>query len=71
MPEIACPVLLQADPAAGGAMTDAEVTCAMPLLAQGRRVRLARRGHWLFAPDLEPVLRAVVEFFEQESAEGE
>ncbi|HEX6291577.1 MAG TPA: hypothetical protein VFZ66_20505 [Herpetosiphonaceae bacterium] len=33
LPQIGCPVLLQADPASGGIMTDAEVLHAVPLLA--------------------------------------
>ena len=65
LPSILCPVLLlQADPDAGGLMTDAEVERALPLLAQPRHVRFEGAGHWLFQPDPEPVLRAVVEFCE-------
>ena len=66
MPEIVCPaLLLQADPAAGGAMADVEVARARLLLKEARHVRLAGRGHWLFAPDPAPVLRAVVGFLER------
>jgi pimeloyl-ACP methyl ester carboxylesterase len=65
LPAIRCPVLLlQADPAAGGVMTDAEVERALPLLAHPRHVRFEQIGHALFIPDKEPVLRAVVEFFD-------
>jgi pimeloyl-ACP methyl ester carboxylesterase len=63
LPAIRCPVLLlQADPDAGGMMTDAEVERALPLLAHPRHVRLEQTGHALFIPDKEPVLRAMVEF---------
>jgi pimeloyl-ACP methyl ester carboxylesterase len=65
LPAIHCPVLLlQADPDAGGAMTDAEVERALPLLAQPRHVRFENTGHFMFSPDKEPVLRAVIAFFE-------
>jgi pimeloyl-ACP methyl ester carboxylesterase len=64
LPAIRCPVLLlQADPDAGGMMTDAEVERALPLLAHPRHVRFEQRSHALFLPDKEPVLRAMVEFF--------
>jgi pimeloyl-ACP methyl ester carboxylesterase len=63
LPAIRCPVLLlQADPAAGGSMTDAEVTRALPLLAHGRHVLLAGLSHLLFAEQKEPVLQAMEEF---------
>lgn len=65
LPAIRCPVLLlQADPDAGGVMTDAEVKRALPLLAQAGHVRLGGAGHFFFHPDRERVLRAVVEFLE-------
>ena len=64
LPAIRCPVLLlQADPDAGGMMTDAEVERALPLLAHPRHVRFEQTGHMLFIPSKEPVLRAMVEFF--------
>jgi pimeloyl-ACP methyl ester carboxylesterase len=64
LPAIRCPVLLlQADPAAGGVMTDAEVERALPLLAHPRHVRLEQTGHALLISK-EPVLRAMVEFLE-------
>ena len=64
LPAIRCPVLLlQADPDAGGMMTDAEVERALPLLAHPRHVRFEQIGHALFIPSKEPVLRAMVEFF--------
>ena len=65
LPAIRCPVLLlQADPDAGGLMTDAEVERALPLLAHPRHVRFEQTGHSLFVPEKEPVLRAMLEFFE-------
>jgi pimeloyl-ACP methyl ester carboxylesterase len=66
LPAIRCPVLLlQADPDAGGVMTDAEVERALPLLARPRHVRFEQTGHALFLPpSKEPVLRAVIEFLE-------
>jgi len=65
LPAIRCPVLLlQADPAEGGLMTDDEVARALPLLTQSRHIRFEKTGHILFFPDKEPVLRAIVEFFE-------
>ena len=65
LPAIRCPVLLlQADPDAGGIMTDAEVERALPLLAHPRHVRFEQRSHALFLPEKEPVLRAMVAFFE-------
>ncbi len=46
LPAIRCPVLLlQADPAAGAVMSDAEVQQALALLSQGAHVRLAGVGH--------------------------
>jgi hypothetical protein len=45
LPAICCPVLLlQADPSAGGVMTDVEVSRAMALLAQPQHARLAHIG---------------------------
>jgi pimeloyl-ACP methyl ester carboxylesterase len=65
LPAIRCPVLLlQADPGAGGVMTDDEVARATALLAQPHHVRLAHIGHGLFRPEKEPTLRAMVEFLE-------
>ena len=65
LPAIRCPVLLlQADPDAGGMMTDTEVERARSLLAHPRHVRFEQTGHNLFYPETEPVLRAIIEFFE-------
>ena len=69
LPAIRCPVLLlQADPDAGGMMTDAEVERALPLLAHPRHVRFEQRSHALFLPDKEPVLRALCDFFDSVAA---
>jgi pimeloyl-ACP methyl ester carboxylesterase len=64
LPVIRCPVLLllQADPAAGGLMTDAEVAQALPLLAQPTHVKLTGLSHVLHNEQKEPVLRAIIEF---------
>ncbi len=63
-PAIRCPVLLlQADPEAGGVMADADVECAMSLLAQGQHVQLEGIGHRMFYPRKEPALSAIVDFF--------
>ncbi|HEY3230658.1 MAG TPA: alpha/beta hydrolase [Roseiflexaceae bacterium] len=60
---IRCPtLLLQADPAAGGLMTDAEVARALPLLAQPTHVRLAGLSHVLHNERKEPVMRALRPF---------
>jgi hypothetical protein len=46
LPAIPCPVLLlQADPAAGGMLTDAEVAEALALLPHGHHRRLTGIGH--------------------------
>ena len=64
LPAIRCPVLLlQADPDAGGMMTDAEVERALSLLAHPRHVRFEETSHNLFYPEKERVLRAMLEFF--------
>jgi pimeloyl-ACP methyl ester carboxylesterase len=66
LPAIRCPMLLlQADPDAGGLMTDAEVERALLLLAQPQHVRLKDAPHWLFTDEhQEIVLRTVEEFLE-------
>jgi pimeloyl-ACP methyl ester carboxylesterase len=64
LPAVRCPVLLlQADPASGGLMTDAEVARALPLLAQPTHVRLEGVNHPLHHTHPEPVLRALTDFF--------
>ena len=65
LPAIGCPVLLlQADPDAGGIMTDAEVAHALPLLAKPTHVRLDGIGHGLFLDHKELVLRQLKSFFD-------
>jgi pimeloyl-ACP methyl ester carboxylesterase len=65
LPRIQCPVLLmQADPATGGLMTDREVEQALPLLKQGRHVQLARTSHVLHNEHPELVVNALVDFYQ-------
>jgi pimeloyl-ACP methyl ester carboxylesterase len=65
LPAIKCPVLLlQADPAAGGTMTDAEIKQALPLLAQPSLVRLKGVSHVLHNERREPVVTALQTFFQ-------
>jgi pimeloyl-ACP methyl ester carboxylesterase len=53
LPTIQCPVLLmQADPNAGGAMTDAEVVRALSLLRHGQHVKFTGLSHLYFWEDL-------------------
>lgn len=64
LPAIACPVLLlQADPTAGGLMTDSEVALALPLLAQPQHIRLQGISHTLHNEREEPVVQALQAFF--------
>jgi pimeloyl-ACP methyl ester carboxylesterase len=61
---IRCPVLLlQADPAAGGIMTDVEIEQALPQLAQPSHVRLEGESHALHHVHPEPVVTALKAFF--------
>ncbi len=63
LPSIRCPVLLlQADPTAGGLMTDAEVERALVLLAQASHVRLSNISHALHSEQQKPVLHAITDF---------
>ena len=65
LPAIKCSVLLlQADPAAGGLMTDAEVVQALPLLARPSHVRLEGVSHVLHNERKEPVVTALKAFFQ-------
>lgn len=59
LPKIECPVLLmQADPNAGGAMTDAEVVRAMSLLRNMQHVKFTGLSHLYL---LEDILRVACE----------
>jgi hypothetical protein len=65
LPSIRCLVLLlQADPAAGGIMTDAELERGLPLLRQAGHVRLAGLSHILHGERKQPVLEALLPFLE-------
>ncbi len=65
LPEIRCPVLLlQADPAAGGIMTDMEIEQARLQLARPSHVRLEGVDHALHHVHPEPVVTALKAFFE-------
>ena len=63
LPRIRCPVLLlQADPAAGGVMTDADSDEVVQALSSCQRVRFPGVGHQLHRDSPEAVLRALQEF---------
>lgn len=65
LPVIKCPVLLlQADPAAGGLMTDGEVEQGLRQLARPSHVRLAGVSHALHHVWPEPVATALKVFFQ-------
>lgn len=62
-PQITCPVLiLQADPQAGGALSDAEVARALALLPQATHAQLTGVSHVLHNERKEPVLAAMRSF---------
>jgi pimeloyl-ACP methyl ester carboxylesterase len=62
-PQITCPVLiLQADPQAGGALSDAEVARALALLPQAKHVQLTGVSHVLHNEQKAPVLAAMRSF---------
>jgi len=62
---ISCPVLLfQADPTAGGMMTDQEVTLALPLLDQAQHMRLPGISHILHLERKELIVQALKAFFQ-------
>jgi pimeloyl-ACP methyl ester carboxylesterase len=64
LPAIECPVLLlQADPATGGLMTDRDVECAIPLLAQPQHIRLEGISHVFHNERKEPIVQALQTFF--------
>lgn len=61
--QIGCPtLLLQGDPTAGGALTDADAEAAMAVLSVGTRVCFTGVGHQLHATCPEEVLSAFQEF---------
>jgi len=63
LPRIRCPVLLlQADPTAGGALTDADTDAIERALPSCRRVRFSGAGHQLHRDRAEAVLLALREF---------
>jgi pimeloyl-ACP methyl ester carboxylesterase len=65
LPAIACPVLiLQADPAAGGMLTDAEVAKGLRLLRHPTHLRLERIGHELHGAHPQRVFEAISPFVE-------
>ena len=65
MKQIQCPtLLLQANPALGGMMSDHDVQRACALLAHPVRVRFPTLGHALFIQNPEPILRSVTNFLE-------
>jgi pimeloyl-ACP methyl ester carboxylesterase len=65
LPAIKCPVLLiQADPLAGGLMTDAEVAQAWPLLAHPTHIRLEGVSHIFHNERKEPIVEALKTFFQ-------
>jgi len=58
LPEISCPVLLiQADPAYGGALSDEDVAIARSLLRDVRVARIDEVGHSLYPSKIAAVLR--------------
>jgi pimeloyl-ACP methyl ester carboxylesterase len=62
---IECPVLLmQADPSAGGLMTDDEVKQALPLLRRSQHVRLKGVSHVFHNERKELILEALKTFFQ-------
>lgn len=63
LPAVRCPVLLlQADPSAGGALTDEEVQRALPLLADPTHLRFAGMDHMLIYDPKGPPMQAVIAF---------
>ena len=63
LPAIQCPVLLlQADPSAGGVLTDEEVQRALPLLANPTHKRFSGMDHMLLNDPKGPPMQAVNTF---------
>ena len=66
LPAIHCPALLvQADPSAGGALTDEEVQRALPLLADATHRRFSGMDHMLIYDPKGPPMEAVYAFLSQ------
>lgn len=66
LPGILCPVLLvQADPSAGGALTDEDVQRALPLLADATYERFSGMDHMLLHDPKGPPMMAVNAFLSQ------
>jgi pimeloyl-ACP methyl ester carboxylesterase len=60
---VRCPaLLLQGDPSAGGALTDADADAAMTVLPACRRIRFAGVGHLIHQDQPAAALRALEEF---------
>ena len=69
LPAIQCPVLLmQADPNAGGALTDEEVAHAMTLLKHGQHVKFTGLSHLYALEDLKWVAGEMEKFLDQPPA---
>ena len=65
-PQVVCPVLvLQADPARGGALSDADVARILPLFGQATSYRFAGRGHTIWQPQPDEMLRVLTGFLER------
>ncbi len=63
LPSIRCPVLLlQADPNAGGILTDAEIERGLKLLSKPTHIRLEGVGHLLHIVQKDVVLQAITGF---------
>jgi pimeloyl-ACP methyl ester carboxylesterase len=69
LPRVACPTLLVlADPAAGGTVTDDDAARALRLLPRGAQVRMEGLGHPLHATHPEPVARVIEAFLAEHGA---
>jgi pimeloyl-ACP methyl ester carboxylesterase len=65
LPMIGCPtLLLQADPAQGGVMSEAEVARGLTLLARPTHIQLVGVSHILHGERKDLVLEAIVPFLE-------